>query len=483
MITRLRTRLSWTRLAMLSVAVIAAVGGLVIWLVFVHGSAQAAVKVVVRGSQVGRGAIRVELSGNGVAPVEFCTYVGDTSGRTDPNPCDLPDPHTLPDPRALFDPTLDPINVLFYGLTLSDIRTALQAAGWQDTPPPLAAPFGFAHCLAATLSAYAGPPKGMSSSASTVDEHNQWFKPDGGNCQSEFHVRLFPVNGVACGNDPCWVLAAAHHERALQLTDLVPPPDFYSHAPDDWESAQAEVLGAFPTKDYELPLLDLQNTNEGCWRAYPGENSCLKDDGRATLIRKKGAPGAPEPPTTPQCNPSPGSGPFSPPCAVPLCIPSPGSGPFSPPCAALPCIPSPDSGPLSPPCATPTRGPVCIPSPGSGPLSPPCFFPPPPPPPQPTACVPSPGSGPLSPPCVAPPPPPPPPPPPVCVPSPGSGPLSPPCVGPPPPPPPSQPTACVPSPGSGPLSPPCTTPPPPPTPRPTACIPSPGSGPLSPPCR
>lgn len=100
-----------------------------------------------------------------------------------------------------------------------------------------------------------------------------------------------------------------------------------------------------------------------------------------------GTPGCP--PTTqapcgplspPPCNPSPGSGPASQPCATATpsspaaCNPSPGSGPMSPPCPTPVSFSPPSCASAgSPPCPTPTPTPgPCNPSPGSGTDSPPC---------------------------------------------------------------------------------------------------------------
>jgi hypothetical protein len=85
----------------------------------------------------------------------------------------------------------------------------------------------------------------------------------------------------------------------------------------------------------------------------------------------------------------------SPPCGEPKpCNPSPGSGPMSPPCAPLSPPPCNPNAPSTPPCATPTPYP-CNPSPGTGPMSPPCA------PLSPPPCDPN--VPPFSPPCASPP--------------------------------------------------------------------------------
>jgi hypothetical protein len=247
-----------------------------IGLLSLRGGATHAQGITVEGIEArsSKGVTLVDLKANGESTLRFCTYVGATEG----NPCDLEEEK------------LDPINIVFYGVTEGEVTQALAAAGWDYRAPPYPLLYENTCQLASTtFNAYAGSTENLANIASRIEDETQWFKPDSGTCDSQNHIRLFPVSGTP------WILAAAHHDIAYPA-DGVPAHLF--HHTNGWESAQAEVVGAFSRDRYELPLLELGNTRDGFWREYHG--TPLSNDGKATLIYRKGTFDTPTPP----CNDS-----------------------------------------------------------------------------------------------------------------------------------------------------------------------------------
>lgn len=190
----------------------------------------------------------VFLSSNAGDPLELCPYI--TS--VDRNPCVGYD-YTQEDQK------LDPINLVFYDVSLPDIANALSA---EWTTPTIC-------FLPPTHSAYAGVPGVVP--FQKFDAIAQGYTNLGG-CDNpvagQNHIRIFPVSGTK------WILAGVHYEQGL------------FHEPSGpWEGAEQVASTAF-TQNFRVEpdrLLLQRNCSSGCIfrRQYLS--------GWATLITPKGS--------------------------------------------------------------------------------------------------------------------------------------------------------------------------------------------------
>lgn len=187
----------------------------------------------------------VYLPSNQNDPLQLCPYVANTKD----NPCTT----------AKDDADLDPINLVFYGLSASDILQLLEQNGWGRRDP---------FCqLRQSHVAYAGigEPK-------VVPAVGQVFW---GLCDAQYHLRLFEVPGSK------WVLGAAHFETlALPLVHRPSLP--WEHAEEVVAESLAKGFRVEP--DRLLVQRDCPDMNEGC--LFRGQQM----NGWATLIVSKNAP-------------------------------------------------------------------------------------------------------------------------------------------------------------------------------------------------
>lgn len=153
--------------------------------------------------------------------------------------------------KALYlsDDQLDPVNLVFCGLSRQQILERLARQGWITAAENSLGPFP---CSSSAHYAYM-------TGGSSVKTSFERYWDENKNCSTQFHVRFFELGGG-------WIIAGAHHEG-------LPP-----HQIDDsWNRARDLVVNAFESAEFEFISLDFgNNEDEGTWRDQEA-------DGRATL--------------------------------------------------------------------------------------------------------------------------------------------------------------------------------------------------------
>jgi len=193
----------------------------------------------------------INLPSNAGDPAVLCPYLGivKSSGGSY-SPC-----------VDLSDAQLDPINLVFYGLSEQEILAALDAAGWT---PGIICPALSALEGNQVLFAGVGRPQVFPFS-------DQRYL--GENCASsalagQYHVRLFPVPSSN------WVLAGVHFERGIPHQPAAP-----------WTLAADAAAGAFGTQYRVEPHRLLLQRDCAFTCTFRG----LPMDGWVTLVTPKGS--------------------------------------------------------------------------------------------------------------------------------------------------------------------------------------------------